>query len=192
MTQAQVQTRNQTRGRMVFVVGPSGAGKDTLLAMAVAADPSLHWARRCITRPELAGGEPFEGISPSSFAARLAAGEFALHWAAHGLHYGVPHSELAPLDQGRCVLVNGSRAAIAQARAAFADMRLIIITAPATILAQRLAARGRESAADIAARLQRAQFDLPEAATKGILTCEVVNDSTPEMGVTRLLQAIRG
>ena len=77
--------------RLFFVVGPSGAGKDTLLSGAIAADPALHWVRRVITRPESAGGEPFEGVSAPEFAARLARGDFALHWDAHGLRYGVPH-----------------------------------------------------------------------------------------------------
>ena len=58
--------------RLFFVVGPSGAGKDTLLSGAIAADPALHWARRVITRPESAGGEPFEGVTEAEFAMRLA------------------------------------------------------------------------------------------------------------------------
>lgn len=176
------------RGRLFFVVGPSGVGKDTLIAGAIATDPSLIWARRCITRPEQAGGEPFEGITEVEFDARLAAGTFALHWAAHGLRYGVPHAALAPLTQGRDVLLNGSRGAIDQALAAFPDMAVIVITAPESILAQRLAARGRESADDIAQRLERASFALPS----GVFAMEVSNDSTPEIGTARLRHAIRG
>ena len=143
-------------GRLFVVVGPSGAGKDTLLAGAVAAEPRLHWARRVITRPSSAGGEPFEGVNETEFAARLARGEFALHWQAHGLHYGVPSVELAPLAQGRDVVVNGSRAALAEAQVAFPDLIVLHITAPLDVLADRLAARGRETRADIAARLARA------------------------------------
>ncbi len=176
------------KGRLFFVVGPSGAGKDTLIAGAVAADPSLIWARRCITRPEYAGGEPFEGLSEAEFQRRLELGDFALHWAAHGLHYGVPYPSLAPWNAGQDVLLNGSRGAIAQARAVFADLRIIVITAPDDILAQRLAARGRESAGDIVQRLERASFALP----KGVFAIEVINDSAPETGVARLRHAIRG
>jgi phosphonate metabolism protein PhnN/1,5-bisphosphokinase (PRPP-forming) len=175
-------------GSLFFIVGPSGAGKDTLIAGAIAADPSLIWARRCITRPETAGGEPFEGLSEAQFDARLQADDFDLHWAAHGLRYGVPHASLAPLAKEQNVLLNGSRGAIAQARAIFPDMRIITITAPDHILAQRLAARGRESAIDIAQRLERARFALPS----GVFAIEVINDGAPEMGIARLLQAIRG
>ncbi len=175
-------------GQLFFVVGPSGAGKDTLLAGAVAQDSSLVWAQRCITRPALAGGEPFAEMTEPQFQAALAAGDFALHWAAHGLHYGVSHAALAPLQQGKAVLLNGSRGAILMARAAFPDMRVILVTAPIDVLAKRLSARGRETQSDIAARLERAGFELP----KGVFASEVINDSTPEIGVARLLQAIKG
>lgn len=171
--------------RLFLVVGPSGAGKDTLLSGAIAADPRLHWARRVITRPETAGGEPFEGVEEAEFATRLARGDFALHWDAHGLRYGVP---LAQLPQGRDVILNGSRAAIAQVRAAFPALRVIHITAPLSVLANRLAARGRESRSDIEARLGRADLSLQ----KGLPVIEIINDASPEAGVERLLQALKG
>lgn len=170
--------------RLFFVVGPSGAGKDTLLSGAIAADPALHWARRVITRPESAGGEPFEGVSAPEFASRLARGDFALHWNAHGLRYGVPHAEL---PQTRDVLLNGSRAAIAQAMAAFPGLRVIHITAPIPVLAERLLHRGRETRAEIEARLTRAHQPLPE----GVPVIEVINDASADAGVTRLLQALK-
>ena len=170
---------------LFFVVGPSGAGKDTLLSGAIAADPALHWARRVITRPESAGGEPFEGVSEAEFANRFARGDFALHWDAHGLRYGVPHTEL---QQGRDVLLNGSRAAIPQALSAFPDLRVILITAPIAVLADRLLGRGRETRDQIEARLSRASEPLPA----GVPVIEISNDASPETGVARLLQALRG
>jgi phosphonate metabolism protein PhnN/1,5-bisphosphokinase (PRPP-forming) len=173
-------------GRLFLVVGPSGAGKDTLLAGALAAEPRLHWARRVITRPETAGSEPFEGVSEAAFAQRLAQGDFALHWQAHGLCYGVPKAQLAALQEGRDVLVNGSRGAMAQAWAAYPDLRVIVITAPAEVLADRLAARGREGREDILARLSRAELALPQ----GLPVTEVINDDTPATGIARLLQAL--
>jgi ribose 1,5-bisphosphokinase len=174
-------------GRLFFVVGPSGAGKDTLLAGAALSDPTLHWARRSITRSALAGGEPFESVTPAQFEAYLAQGEFALHWQAHDLHYGVRHSELAPRMVGKDVLLNGSRAAIAAARAAFPDLQVIVITARPEILAQRLAARGRETAADIQSRLERATFDLPPDITAHT----VANNGSTQQGVAQLLQALK-
>jgi ribose 1,5-bisphosphokinase len=170
--------------RLFLVVGPSGAGKDTLLAGAVAKDPRLHWARRVITRPQSAGGEPFEGVTRAEFTFRQQRGDFALHWDAHGLRYGVPLTEL---PQGRDVLVNGSRGAIAQALAAFPTLRIIHITAPIPVLAERLGARGRETAEEIRARLART----PQALPEGVPIIEILNDQSLETGINRLLQALR-
>lgn len=147
-------------GRAFAVVGPSGSGKDTLIA-EVAGLPGLHLVRRVITRPEAAGGEPFEGVTEAEFAARAAAGAFALAWQAHGLHYGIPASAVAAQQAGATVLFNGSRAMLGQAAAVFPGLAVLLVTARPETLAARLAARGRESAGDIAARLARAQFELP-------------------------------
>jgi len=169
---------------IVAVVGPSGAGKDTLIDAACAADPRLYRARRVITRPEAAGGEAFDGIPAAEFATRLAAGEFAVHWDAHGLSYAIPRAEFA---HDGTVIFNGSRAALSQAAAVFPGLQVILVTAPVTVLAHRLAARGRETETDIAARLARSGFALPA----GIWATEVMNDSTPEEGLARFLAAFQ-
>jgi ribose 1,5-bisphosphokinase len=170
---------------MIFaVVGPSGAGKDTLIAGVLRARPELRLVRRVITRPTEAGGEDFDGVSAQDFAARKAAGAFALDWQAHGLCYGIPRTQVqGPGD----IIFNGSRAALGPAQQAFPGLRIILVTAPDTVLAARLATRGRETEADITARLARASFALPE----GIRATTVVNDGTPEEGVNRLLAAIQ-
>lgn len=170
---------------MIFaVVGPSGAGKDTLIRGALAARPDLRLVRRVITRPTEAGGEDFEGVSARDFALRLERGEFAVHWEAHGLSYGIPRAQTAGAGD---VIFNGSRAALPAARLAFPDLRVILVTAPDAILAARLAGRGRETAADIEARLRRAAFALPD----GITAETVLNDATPEEGIARLLCALQ-
>ncbi len=170
--------------RLVAVVGPSGAGKDTLMALACAARPGLRLARRVITRPAGAGGEEFEGVTPAVFAGRLAAGDFALHWQAHGLCYGIP---LAQLSGGGTVLLNLSRGVLLRAQARFPGLSVLLVTAPPPVLAARLAARGREAEPDRAARLARAGFALPE----GLAATEVVNDGTPEAGLARFLAALQ-
>ncbi len=175
-----------TKGRLIAIVGPSGAGKDTLLRLALAADPRLHWARRTITRPP-ASSEPFESVTEDDFLRRQAAGEFALHWAAHGLHYGIAHSEIARTDAGQTVIFNGSRRALPQCLAAFPQMAVIVVTAPPAVLADRLIARGRETAEDIRARLDRADFKLP----KGVVAQWVMNDTTPEDGARRLARLLQ-
>jgi phosphonate metabolism protein PhnN/1,5-bisphosphokinase (PRPP-forming) len=170
---------------MIFaVVGPSGAGKDTLIAGAMRARPGLRLVRRVITRPAEAGGEDFEAVTEADFAARKARGDFALDWQAHGLRYGIPRAQT---EGPGTVIFNGSRAALPQAVRVFPGLRVILVTAPDAVLAARLAARGRETEADICARLSRAAFTLPA----GISASVVTNDSTPGEGVARLLAALQ-
>lgn len=171
-------------GRLVAVVGPSGAGKDTLIDAALALRPDILRVRRVITRPEAAGGEDFEGVTEAEFDRRLRAGAFAAHWQAHGLRYALPATLHADLAGGRTLLFNGSRAALPALSAAFAGLVVIAITAPAHLRAARLAARGREDAADIEARLAREVPDLPAGARI------VLNDATLAEGIARLLAAL--
>ena len=170
---------------MIFaVVGPSGAGKDTLIDGVIAARPDLRRMRRVITRPSASGGEDFEGVSDPEFQRRLTAGDFALYWQAHGLHYAIPRSQLEmPGD----AIFNGSRAALGQALGRVRDLVVVLVTAPDEVLAHRLAARGREAEHDIRARLSRAAFCLPAGITPRV----VVNDGTAEVGIARLLAALQ-
>ena len=170
---------------MIFaVVGPSGAGKDLLIRGALAARPDLRLVRRIITRPADAGGEDHEPATDEAFLARVARGDFALFWHAHGLSYGLPRSAFdAPGD----VIFNGSRAVLSDAARVLPGLQVIVVTAPAEVLAARLAARGRESVEDIQARLARASFTMPE----GITARTVVNDGTPAEGIARLLAALQ-
>lgn len=148
-------------GRLICFVGPSGVGKDTVME-AYAAQSGAVLARRVITRPSAAGGEAFDGVTPEAFAKARAAGAFALSWEAHGLSYGVPAAIRDDLDAGRDVLANLSRTVLGTASARFPGTRIVQLTAPAEVLAARLAQRGRESAADIAARLRRRSLALPD------------------------------
>src|SRR5258708_37970574 len=106
-------------GTLILVVGPSGAGKDTLIAGARAAlngDARFVFPRRAITRSQLAGGEDNETMTPGAFAAAVAAGAFALPWRAHGLRYGLPLAIEAARGQGRHVVANVPRSGVAHAR----------------------------------------------------------------------------
>ncbi len=169
---------------IIAIVGPSGAGKDTLIRGALNVRPDLRLVRRVITRPTESGGEDFDGVTPGVFAHRQARGDFALTWKAHGLSYGIPKDQvIGPGD----VIFNGSRAALSLAARIFPDLHTILITAPEIVLAARLAARGRETAQDIRARLSRAAFEMPA----GIAFQTVINDASPEIGIVRLLAALQ-
>ena len=153
-----------TRGCFIAVVGPSGAGKDSLIREAMQVRRDLVLARRAITRPSAPESEDFESLSTEEFQRREATGAFALHWQAHGLNYGIPTSVEEELAAGQSVIANLSRGMIDVARARFDPFRAIVVTASVEILAVRLAGRGRETREDISARLQRAGYAVPVGA----------------------------
>jgi phosphonate metabolism protein/1,5-bisphosphokinase (PRPP-forming) PhnN len=174
-------------GRLYAVVGPSGVGKDTLIAAALERRRDLAVAKRVITRPTEAGGEDFEGVTVAEFDRRVEAGEFALHWEAHGLKYGVPISIDRALNEGRDVLFNGSRAILPEAYALYPNMGVLLITASPEVLATRLAARGRESRAEIEKRLARAGYDI----APGLPVRRINNDGALEEAVDAFLAALQ-
>ncbi len=172
---------------LVLVVGPSGAGKDTLLAAArqtMGSDPRFRFVRRTITRPADNGPERHEPLDEAAFETRRAAGGFALSWRAQGALYGVPADITIDLAQGRHVVANVSRTLIAEAASRW-PVRVIEIAAPLDLLARRLAALGRTDAVDAARRLARAIKMPPEVPRE-----TVINDGTVEQGARRLIAAL--
>ena len=154
-------------GSLVLVVGPSGAGKDTLITAArheLGADPRFVFPRRIITREAVAALEDHDSVSPEAFERLARDGAFALNWQAHGLSYGIPRTILDALAAGRVVIVNGSRAIAETACRTIPQTRILLVEATPAVRAARLATRGRESAAEIAKRLEREVPDvLPDA-----------------------------
>lgn len=173
-------------GTLFLVVGPSGAGKDSVIDGArrrLDGNASVFFARRVITRPADSGGEEHREISASAFERLEGQGGFALSWRAHGLAYGIPADIERRLAAGTSVVANASRAAIDAARLKYPRLKIVLITVPPEVLAQRLAARGRESADDIRARLERAG----EIAVAGDDVVTIVNDGPLENAVERLV-----
>jgi phosphonate metabolism protein PhnN/1,5-bisphosphokinase (PRPP-forming) len=155
------------RGALFLVVGPSGAGKDSIIAGAArrfAGDPRIVFARRVITRAAEAGGEQHSAVSPGEFAALRDSGRLMLHWRAHGLDYGVPQELAEVLGGGRCVVANVSRSVVDEARRRFPPWVVVAISASPEVLAGRLASRGREDAAGVAERLRRSDAVSPVQA----------------------------
>jgi phosphonate metabolism protein PhnN/1,5-bisphosphokinase (PRPP-forming) len=177
------------RGTLFLVVGPSGAGKDSLIdgVRARLAVQGRHiFARRVVTRPAGAGGENHMPASQAAFARMDAAGEFALSWRANGLGYGIPKTIADDLAAGRHVIANVSRLIVPRARELFQPLRVIVVTAPPDVIAKRLAARGRETQGEIAARLGRGSIALPDGPDVRV----VMNDSDLAEGVAEMLEIL--
>lgn len=175
-------------GVLILVAGPSGAGKDTLLAGARAAlkGKGFVFPRRVITRPAAAGGEDHLAATPESFARQKERGDFALAWSAHGHDYGIPAAIRDDLAAGRHVVVNVSRTVIDAARRDFARVGIVVVTAPPDVLTGRLKERGRENAAHVEQRLARAGAH----SVTGDDVINVVNDGTVEAGMARFIAAL--
>lgn len=176
-------------GRLFFVVGPSGSGKDTLLngaKAALAADRRVVFAPRVITRPAGVGNEDHLPCDPQEFDRRIDAGDFLIHWAAHGLKYGIPIHVVEHMASGQNVVVNGSRAAVAELLGKSKHVTIVEISAPPELIAKRLTERGREGAADVQARLARVTPALPAGAD----TVGISNDADVETGVAKLVSVL--
>ncbi|QRQ84141.1 phosphonate metabolism protein/1,5-bisphosphokinase (PRPP-forming) PhnN [Cupriavidus oxalaticus] len=175
-------------GTFFLVVGPSGAGKDSLIDGARASlDDDYVFARRVITRPGGSAGEDHEGVTEAEFARRQRRGEFLVTWDAHDLRYGLPMSLMRELERGRNVVANGSRGVVADLAARLPRFVVILVTAPQEVLAQRISARGRESGDQVARRVARAGVSMPPE----VACITVSNDSTLEAGMARFVEALQ-
>ncbi|WP_256807339.1 phosphonate metabolism protein/1,5-bisphosphokinase (PRPP-forming) PhnN [Bradyrhizobium sp. Bra64] len=175
-------------GRLVLVVGPSGAGKDTLMRLAQAAcvdDHDIVFPRRVVTR-EPSADEDNIALSQEEFGRAREHGDFAVNWQAHGHSYALPLEINDDIRAGRAVVANVSRTVIGALRQAYAHVVVVAITAPPDVLAQRLAARARHSDGNIADRLGRSVDDASAGADVTIL-----NAGSAEHHGRQLVRVIR-
>jgi ribose 1,5-bisphosphokinase len=176
-------------GRLILVVGPSGAGKDTLLGLAKAAcaeDSGIVYPRRVITR-EASSSEDNEEVSAGTFEAALARNEYAMHWDAHGHRYALSRAIDDDIRAGRTVVANVSRTVISAMRRAYANVTVVSITAPTNVLAERLAMRGRASDGKIEHRLHRT---VDEATAAPDVT--INNTSSADYHARQFVRIIKG
>lgn len=176
-------------GLFAGVCGASGVGKDTILSgamAALAARRDIVFVRRTITRPADAGGEDHDAVAPQRFAELEREGAFCLSWRAHGLSYGVPASTINDLAAGRTVVCNISRTVAVLASDKFPRFALLEITAEPGIVTERLAARGRETAGEIALRQSRKIAGWHS----GVSVQQVANNGEPQDAVDRFVSLL--
>jgi phosphonate metabolism protein PhnN/1,5-bisphosphokinase (PRPP-forming) len=177
-------------GVLVLVVGPSGAGKDTLIAgarAALAADERYFFPRRIITRDVVAELEDHDTVTPEAFELARRRSAYALDWEAHGLLYAIPATIEGALVVGRVVVANVSRQILTAAREKYPRTEVLLVTARPEVRAARLAARGRESAEDIAARLAREGEPVP----RGLMPTIIDNSGALEVSLRGMLMTLR-
>ncbi|WP_249676958.1 phosphonate metabolism protein/1,5-bisphosphokinase (PRPP-forming) PhnN [Pseudomonas abieticivorans] len=180
--------------RLIYLMGPSGSGKDSVID---AARDALHRldvdvARRVITRSAESVGEHAIGVSPQAFERMRRDAEFAMNWHANGLQYGIQRDINLRLAQGASVLVNGSRAYLPQALTQYPQLLPILLTVDTQVLRLRLEARGRETPEQIDQRLQRnerLQSD-PAVWEEGAVRIEALDNSADLQGAVQRLLAL--
>jgi ribose 1,5-bisphosphokinase len=176
-------------GRLILVVGPSGAGKDTLLGLAKAAcadDPNIVFPRRVITR-QASVSEDNEEVSVGTFQESVAGGHFAVHWEAHGHCYALLRAIDDDIRAGCTVVANVSRTVIAKMRRIYADVVVVSITAPPNVLAERIALRARGSDGRHDQRLNRMVEDASAAPD-----VTIVNVSSAEYHARQFGRIVKG
>lgn len=177
----------EAKGRFIAVVGPAGVGKESLMKAMAAADPRLRVARRVITRANGQQNETFDCATREDFKQMERGREFALSWGAQGHSYGIPAAPVdAELEAGRDVLANVSRGVLGMADNRFERFMVLSLTAKKDVLAARLKARGGEDDNDIAARLARASYRVPE----GLEVVAIDNSAELKDTVVRALNAL--
>ena len=150
-------------------------------------EPGVEFVRRIVTRKALADAEDHASLDRESFAAAEAAGEFAFTWRAHGLCYAFPSSLKNHLANGGVAVANGSRATLERLAEAFPGLVVVSLKVSRERLAERLAARGRETPAEIEDRLSRAEryrVDAPNCVT-------ISNDGAVEKAGDALVDLVR-
>jgi phosphonate metabolism protein PhnN/1,5-bisphosphokinase (PRPP-forming) len=177
-------------GHLVLVVGPSGAGKDAVMMGAkaiLAGDSSVVFPRRFVTRLSNPHAEDHVSLTEMEFALAVAEGAFALWWRAHGNSYGIGRFIESHLDSGATVVVNCSRASVADAYERFGNVTVAEISAPEDVLVARIVARGRETPEQARERVQRKVPDYPA----GVRVVRITNDGPLERAVARFCDVLK-
>lgn len=177
-------------GALVLVVGPSGVGKDTVIALARAqcsGHPGVMFPRRIVTRPSSAA-EDHDSLTMAEFEDGICDGAFSFWWDAHGHRYALPQSVNNHVRRGHAVVCNVSRGMVGPLRQRYARVVAVLVTAPPDILAARLSARGRASDGSVAARIDRS------APTNAELKPDVTIDNSGSAAAAAacLMQVLRG
>ena len=196
---------NKKPGWFVAIVGPSGAGKDTIINavhQALKNNPEFLFVRRTITRKaginsfndhddtsQNIGNEDNIGVSLEQFLELSEKASFSLQWFAHGIHYALPIGIVDEVHKGKIVIANVSRTELEHAKELFGKVFVIEINAPIGILKERLISRKREKITDIEERLERA--NIPIHLPKGAKYCYIDNSGNINSAVDKVLSILQ-
>ena len=154
-----------TKGRLIIVSAPSGAGKTSLVGALLTQDETLvvsvsHTTRA--KRPKESEGVDYYFIDPRTFATMVDDGAFLEHAEVFGHRYGTSrHAVAEELARGHDVVLEIDWQGARMIRAEFPDTYDIFILPPSlTELAARLKARGEDDPDVISRRMNEAKKEM--------------------------------
>jgi guanylate kinase len=154
-----------TRGRLIVIAAPSGAGKTSLVKALLASEPALrlsvsHTTRR--RRETEQEGREYHFVPVPEFERLRDAGEFLEHARVFDNLYGTSRAYVGQqLDAGHDVVLEIDWQGAQQVRRAMPQSVSVFILPPSReALAQRLAGRSTDTAQVIARRLADAAADM--------------------------------
>jgi phosphonate metabolism protein PhnN/1,5-bisphosphokinase (PRPP-forming) len=170
-------------GTLVLVVGPSGAGKDSIIRgaqLTLAGDSRFVFPRRAITREADLAAEDHDCVTDMGYALAVANGDFAVWWRAHGNGYGIPVSIDDDLRLGRTVVFNCSRAIVGEVQKQYQRIIIANVEVSPDVLLERIVRRGRENREQAIERVKRAVPPLPA----GTIVHAIRNDGPLDAAVS--------
>ena len=176
---------------LAFVVsGPSGAGKNSVISRAMEGIPGLMYSVSYTTRPRRAhetDGVDYRFVSREEFTRRIESGDFVEHVTYLGDFYGTSRSQIDDaIARGVDVILNidveGAKLVRRSGLGEHAVVYVFLVPSSLERLEERLRARGTESDAEIAARLEVAAREMEAIDVFDYL---VINDDL-ETGVAEL------
>ena len=165
-------------GCLFIVSAPSGAGKTSLVAALLAADPLVKKSTSYTTRPPRPGevnGRHYHFVDEDEFDRMLGRGDLLEHALVHGNHYGTSrHAVEADCAAGADVLLEIDWQGAAQIRRLKPEAVSVFVLPPSlAILEHRLRGRGQDPPDVIATRLAAARGEISHA---GEFDYVIIND----------------
>ncbi len=154
-------------GTLLIISAPSGGGKGTLIKRLLLMRPNVGYSISFTTRTPRPGevhGRDYFFVTRADFENLVATGGF-IEWAeVHGNFYGTARAQVeAEIAAGHDIILEIDVQGAAQVRRLGLDAVSIFIMPPSyEVLAQRLAGRNTESAAQVALRLANAHREVLE------------------------------
>lgn len=154
------------RGNLIVISGPSGSGKDSVLAVVRKEVRDLEYSVSSTTRSPREGevdGVHYFFLTREEFLARKEAGEFLETAEFCGNLYGTPRSFVEEkLDLGEDVIMDIEIIGADQVRSAMPDAVAIFLMPPSLAeLEARLGKRGADSPEATRRRLRKAAEEIP-------------------------------